>query len=144
MTDRIASDNDAVSTHRVRVAAVGRTGRLRIELAEDVDVAAGDVVWCSLEGDSGFARIDETLDGTPTIDRVAPNRRQAREGDGPDRLETWLETAGIEASDALHCDVLTEGQAYGLRRAGTRVVYEPPGARDSSLADIARSLDEES
>jgi hypothetical protein len=38
--------------------------------------------------------------------------------------------------------VLTEGYAYGLREPGKRVVYEPVERPDSSLADIAESLEE--
>jgi hypothetical protein len=113
---------------------------LQVELPDAVSLDAGDVVWCSLEGEGSFAQVSTTLEGTSVLQRVAPNRRQAREGDGPDRLDAWIETAGIEAGGAVHLDELRAGHAYGLREPGKRVVYAPPDPPDTSLSDIARDV----
>lgn len=143
MTEKIASDHDAVETHRASLAAVGRTDRVQVALPENLSLDREDVIWLALDGEGGYARVAETLDGQPVIRHVATNRRQAREGDGDDRLGPWVDHAGLSPGDSIHLDVIEAGVAYGLRTPGTRVVYAPPGRPDASLADIARDLEPE-
>lgn len=140
MTDSLPSDHDTVTTSRGTVETVGSTSRREVQLPEDGAPDPGSVVWFSLEGESGYGRIEHTLAGTPVLRAVRANRRQAREEEGPNRLGQWLERRGIEPGEVLHLDTLTPGRAYGLRRPGERVVYAPPDPRDGSLADIARDL----
>jgi len=138
VAERVASDNEAVDTHRGRVSTVGRTGRVQVELPEAIAVDAGEVLWCSLAGDAGFARVAECLDGTLAVRRVSANRRRARTGDGADELREWLSAVGLDDGDAVHVDEITEGHAFGLRPPGRRVVYAPLDPPDPSLAEIAR------
>ena len=142
MTDRLPSDHDAVSSHRVHLESVGRTGRPRVPVPAALDLAAGDVVRVSLEGEPGHVEVTEALDGTIVIDAVADNPRLARAGEGADRLREWTDAVGLGTGDPVLVDVLTAGYAYGLRRPGERVVYAAPDAPADSLASIAEDLQE--
>lgn len=141
MTDRIPSDHSSIESHRVHLSTVGRTRRCQVVLPDGLDCEAGDVVFCSLEGDGGFTEITPSLDGEPTVQSVLQTRGAARTRDGTNELSAWLEGHDLTDGDALVLDVLREGYAYGLRRPGERVVYSPPDPPNSSLADIARNLD---
>lgn len=142
MADRISSDNETVSTHRVPVETVGRTSRLRVELPQGLDLDDGDVVRLTLDGSESHARIETSLDGTPEIRGAFDNARLARSDEGEDRLAAWLEAADVQAGRSVLLDVLTPGYHYGLREPGERVVYTVRDPPDSSLSDIARSLEE--
>jgi hypothetical protein len=143
VSDRIPSDHGTVDSHRVRLATVGRTGRPRVPLPEDLDCASDDVVSLSLEGDRGRAHVATDLSGKPVIDGVYANARLARADDeGDNALTSWVAGCGLSADDPLLVDVLASGYAYGLRRPGERVVYRAVDPPDASLAEIARELDE--
>jgi len=141
VADRLPSDHDAVTTHRVTVGRVGRTDRPRIELPDSVALEDGDVVECVLDGGEYHALVETTLDGTPMIQRVADNPRLAREGEGENRLVEWFRDADVSLDGSVHLDVVTAGYKYGIRTPGERVVYSATDAPDDSLADIARNLD---
>ncbi|WP_226022083.1 DUF7112 family protein [Halomicrobium salinisoli] len=141
MADRLPSDHEAVETHRVTVASVGRTDRPRVELPDDLDVNEGDVVRLVLDGEEYHARVDAALDGSLVVSHVADNARLAREGDGENRLAEWVDGSEVALGGSAHLDVVTTGYKYGLREPGTRVVYSATDAPDSSLADIASDLD---
>jgi len=141
--DGVASDHGTVTTHRARVTAVGRTGRVQVQLPASLGLEVDTVVWCSLGGEAGYAAVTTALDGSLVLAGVARNRRRARQGHGQNRLATFLDAAGIEPGDPLELDELTSGHAYGLRPPGVRVVYTPPDQRADSLADIARDLIED-
>jgi len=141
VADRLPSDHDAVTTHRVTVSRVGRTDRPRIELPDSVDLDEGDVVECVLDGTEYHAIVETTTTGTRTIQRVADNTRLAHEGGGENRLVEWVRDADVSLDGSAHLDVVTAGYKYGLRTPGTRVVYSATDAPDDSLADIARDLD---
>ncbi|WP_324665546.1 DUF7112 family protein [Haloarcula sediminis] len=141
MSERVPSDHDAVDTHRVPIEAVGRTGRPRVVLPDDLGLGDGDVVSLVLDGDSHEARVETSLDGDPTITHAADNRRLARERDGENRLAEWVADADVSVGGSAHLDVVTEAHQYGLRTPGRRVVYTATAAPDSSLSDIASDLD---
>ena len=142
MADAIPSDHDAVDSFRVELAGVGRTGRAQLPLPAEATCAVGDIVELTVGGESSYAEVDSTLDGEPAIRGAFANRRLARTEAGEDRLRTWLDDQGYGPGSTLVFDIVTEGYGYGLRAPGNRVVYEASEPPDSSLADIARSLDE--
>lgn len=142
MTDRVPSDHDAVDTHRSRLRQVGPTSRPRVPIPAGVDVAAGDVIRLSLEGETYHAQVRESLDGDRDLRGAFANARLARtEGEGEDYLSAWVEEVGLEPGDPVLVDVVTPGYELGLRRPGERIVYEATDPPSSSLADIARDLD---
>jgi len=141
MSERVASDHEAVETYRVPIEAVGRTGRPRVVFPDDVGLDDGDAVTLALDGDDYEARVETTLDGDLAVTYVADNRRLARERDGENRLAEWVEDTSVTVGGSAHLDVVTGGHQYGLRTPGTRVVYTATEAPDSSLSDIASDLD---
>jgi len=142
VADRLPSDHDAVETRRVTIGRVGRTDRPRIELPSDLDLSAGDVIECVLDGTSYDAAVETTLDGTAMLQHVADNRRLARETDGENRLVEWFAASDCSLGGSVHLDIVTPGHTYGLRTPGQRVVYSATDAPDDSLASIAERLDE--
>ena len=141
MSERVPSDHDAVDTHRVPIEAVGRTGRPRVVLPDDIALRDGDIITLALDGDDYEARVETSLDGDRTVTHVTDNRRLARERDGENRLAEWVAEAGVSVDGSAHLDVVTEGHQYGLRTPGKRVVYTATDAPDSSLSDIASDLE---
>ena len=142
MSDRVPSDSDAVETHRTHVETVGRTARPRVPVPDAIDLAVGDVIRLSLEGDTYHTQIAEALDGTPDIRGAFANPRLARTPtEGEDHLRPWTEAVGLGPGDPVLVDVVTPGFKLGLRRPGERIVYEATDAPSGSLADIARDLD---
>jgi hypothetical protein len=81
-------------------------------------------------------------DGGAVLRGAYDTAEQAREpGDATDRLDEWIDAAGLEAGRTVHLDVVEEGFRYGLRAPGEGAVYDT-GRPPSSLADIARDLGE--
>ena len=142
MADRLPSDHEAVETHRVGISRVGRTDRPRVELPEDIDVAAGDVIECVLDGEGFYARVETTIEGQPMVQHAADNRRLARETEGENRLVEWFADSDCSLEGSVHLDIVTAGHTYGLRTPGSRVVYTATDTPDDSLASIAEDLDE--
>lgn len=146
MTDRVSSDHDSIETHRAALESVGRTDRAQVVLpteafGPDHDIVADDVVEFALDGEIHYARIDDTLEGDLVVRRATDNRRQAREGDGENRLAAWIEETDVRVGGSVHLDVVTPGHAYGVRTPGTQVVYRVTESPEDSLADIAADLD---
>ena len=141
MSDRVPSDHDAVDTNRVPIEAVGRTGRPRVVLPEDIGVADGSTVRLALDGDAYYATVGTSIEGDLAITHAGDNRRLAREREGENRLSEWVRDAAVSLDGSAHLDVVTAGHHYGLRTPGTRVVYTASDAPDSSLSDIASDLD---
>jgi hypothetical protein len=111
-------------------------------LPEGVDVAVGDVIRLSLEGQSYHAQAAEALDGGVDVRGAFGNARLARTAsEGENHLPTWAESVGLGVGDPVLVDVVTPGYKLGLRRPGERVVYEGTDPPSSSLSDIARNLD---
>lgn len=143
MADRISSDHDSIETYRAPLETVGRTDRVKVVLPGDLDVASDDVIELSLDGDTYYAQVTSTLEGDLVVRRATDNRRQAREGDGENRLAAWVESADVTVGGSVHLDVVTAGHTYGLRTPGTQVVYRATEPPNDSLADIAADVDGE-
>ncbi|WP_336336632.1 DUF7112 family protein [Haloarcula brevis] len=141
MPDRVPSDHDAVETHRVPVESVGRTDRPRVLLPAGLGFDDGDTLRLALDGDRYHAVVETSLDGEPVVSHVADNRRLARERAGTNRLAEWVADGDVSLGGSAHLDVVTDGEEYGLRTPGKRVVYTATGGPDASLSDIARDLD---
>jgi hypothetical protein len=140
VTERVPSDHEDVTTHRVSVDRVGRSNRPTVSLPDGLDVAVGEVIRLSLGGQRYYAQVEASIDEAPVLKHAADNRRLARERDGENRLAEWAtEVGAIEST--VHLDVVTPGYAYGLREPGARVVYTATDRPDDSLADIAWDLD---
>ncbi|MFB6185122.1 MAG: hypothetical protein ABEI96_11250 [Haloarculaceae archaeon] len=143
MSDRIASDNDAVVSHRQSVERIGRTERPQVVLPETAAVAEGDVIRLSLSGTEYHARVETDLHGRSVVRRAAANARLAREREGTDHLQSWVEAADVTLGGSVLVDVVTDGYKYGVRRPGERVVYDATDPPDDSLASLAEDLAEE-
>jgi len=142
VTERVPSDHDAVAHHRVHLETVGRTSRPRVPFPAALDVAADDVVRLSLAGRDTHAQVTETLGGDLAVEGAFDNARLARTADeGENRLQAWVDEAGLGPGDPIALDVVTSGYAFGLRRPGERVVYQAREPPSDALADIARDLD---
>jgi hypothetical protein len=142
VTDAIPSDHPAVDAHRVELTSVGSTGRPQLVLPTAVTCTEGEFVRLVVDGRKAHAEVVSTLGGGRAIRTARANKQLARKNSGDDLLGEWLDDAGFGPGSTLVLDVLTEGYAYGLRAPGERVVYEPIEKPDSSLSDIADSLDE--
>lgn len=142
MTDRLPSDHPVVDSHRVELDAVGSTGRPQVLLPPELACDPEEFVRLSIGGGQTHARVVSTLRGEPAVRGAYQNRRLARTHEGTNLLADWFDGHGYDPGTALVLDVLTAGYAYGLRKPGERVVYEPVERPDSSLADIADSLGE--
>lgn len=127
------------------VDRAGGTRRLEVRLPTDGDVSfpVDDVVRVVLDGSEYRARVDRRADGTPVFRGVYDTPRLARNPAGADnRLDEWVERAGLEAGRSVHVDVVEPSFAYGLRAPGEDATYRSRGQPDDGLADIAASLHE--
>lgn len=140
MPDAITSDHPTVESTRITCSEVGRTGRLRLLLPTNWE--PDGYVRLLIDGDRTHAPVGSTLEGEPAIEGAYANRRLARATEGTNLLQKWLDERGYGPGETLVVDRLTEGQVYGLREPGARVVYEPVDPPDTSLSEIAESLDE--
>lgn len=142
MSQRIASDHPTVETVDVTLGSHGPTGRPRVELPGDAPIPVDEVVFLSLAGRNGHARVRETVGGDRQIRGVYDTPAQARrDDDGPNRLVEWASASDLDAGRTIHLDVLDAGRAYGIRGPGERAVYDVPEEPDESLAGIAERLD---
>lgn len=143
MGDRVPSDHDTVETHRVSVESVGRTDRHRLVLPDSLAVSADDVVRLSVDGNAYHARLRKSLDGTLELRGAYANARLARNPEeGENHLTAWLDDVGLSAGRSVLLDVLVEGDHYGVREPGSRVVYTVRESPSDSLSDIASQLEE--
>lgn len=140
--DRIAHDDGAVRTVRARLARAGRTDRPRIALPDDAtDAFPVGTIRLVLDGTTRHAPVERSMDGGLEIRRVVDNARQAREGDGENRLPAWAEDRDLAIGRSVLLDVVEEGDLYGLRAPGESATYPLTGGRDEGLASIARDLE---
>ena len=142
MPDRIPADHDAIESYRVHLETVGGTNRLQLPIPRSVESQSGDTCYLSLSGRPTYALIDDALTGEPVIRGSYSNRRIARERDGENLFRTWLGDRNLSSGNPVVFDVLSNGFSYGVRVPGEQVIYEPPRDRNTSLADIAKSLEE--
>lgn len=144
MSDRIASDGDAVTTYRAHLARSGGTRLPCLRLPDDASVDAGDEIRLVLDGTRYHARVVGDASGL-LVRGAYDNRRLLREesGDGENRLVEWCRDHGREPDDAVDLDAVDPGHSYGLRVPGERAVYEVSKRPNRSLRDIADSLSDE-
>lgn len=142
--DRIANDNASVGTVRATLARVGSVDRPRISLPSDAADAfpVGEVVRVALDGSTRHARVHRGLDDGLELRAVYDNARQARQGDGTDRLPSWVDERDLEFGRSVLVDIVDEGFFYGIRAPSEAAVYEVPDRPDDGLAAIARDLEE--
>lgn len=140
--DRIAHDDDAVRTVRATLARAGRTDRPRVALPADAeDVFPTDTVRIILDGTTRSALIERSLDDGLEIRRIADNARQARAGEGENRLPAWVADHGLDIGRSVLVDVVESGSLYGLRGPGESATYPLANGPDEGLASIARDLE---
>jgi hypothetical protein len=140
VSDRVASDGAAVTTHRAELARSGGTRRPCLRLPDDVAVTSGDLIRLVLDGDETHARVESDAKG-PLIRGAYDNRRLARTGgEGTNRLVEWVRGTDLDVGRSVDVDEVTPGYLYGVRVPGRRAVYTVTRQPDSSLADIAETL----
>lgn len=142
MTDALPSDHPSIVSYRVTLGRVGSTNRPQLPLPEELTCESSEYIRLTVDGTRTHAEVTESLRGERTVIGAYANRRMARMGEGTDILGEWLRENGYEPGETVVLDVLTEGYAYGVREPGARVIYHPVEKPNSSLADIAQSLDE--
>ena len=153
---RVPSDGEDVSSVRVSLARSGGTRRPCVRLPDDdaldgrvesgtcdaLGVSQGDLIRVAFDGSEYHARVASDSRGR-LLRGAYDNRRLAREaGEGANRLVEWLDANGREPGDSVVLDVVVSGEQYGLRIPGERTVYDASRGPRSSLADIARDVDE--
>lgn len=141
MADRVSAE--AVPTVRATLERAGRTDRPKIVIPDDTPITAGEVVRLAFGGSTYFARVERAIDDTLEFRGGYDNARQAREGDGENRLTEWAESKGLDFGRSVHLDVVEPDFFYGIRAPGERAVYEVPDRPDESLASIAEEVSEE-
>ncbi|TKX74099.1 hypothetical protein EXE46_10740 [Halorubrum sp. GN11_10-6_MGM] len=153
---RVPSDGEDVSSVRVSLARSGGTRRPCVRLPDDdaldgrvesgtcdaLGVDAGDLIRVAFDGTEYHARVASDSRGR-LLRGAYDNRRLAREGgEGTNRLVEWLDANGREPGEGVVLDVVVSGEQYGLRIPGERTVYDAARGPPSSLADIARDVNE--
>ncbi|MFD1632610.1 DUF7112 family protein [Haloplanus ruber] len=140
MSDRVASDGDAVTTYRAELARSGGTRRPCLRLPDDAALDPGEFVRLVLDGDEYHARVDADASGL-LLRGAYDNRRLARsDREGTNRLVEWVRGTDLEAGRSVDFDEVTPGHLYGARVPGRRTVYTVTRQPDDSLAAIAEDL----
>jgi len=150
--DRIRADDcETIDATLVGHGAIDRqaielpAGAATVDGSGDADggeFPVDEVVRIVLEGTTHHARFDRFA-GSVRATGVFETPAGAREpGEGTNRLEEWVASAGLDLGRTVHLDVIEPGFAYGLRAPGAPAVYDAPDAPDDSLASIAESLEE--
>jgi len=147
VSDRVASDGEAVTTYRARLARSGGTRRPCLRLPDDAPLDGGDLIRLVLDGDEYHARVEADADGR-LVRGAYDNRRLARAdrgggAEGENRLVAWVRAVGRETGQSVDFDEVTPGYLYGVRVPGRRAVYSVTRRPDSSLSSIAEGLDGE-
>ncbi|MEZ3164340.1 hypothetical protein ABNG03_14070 [Halorubrum sp. RMP-47] len=153
---RVPSDGEDVCSVRVSLARSGGTRRSCVRLPADdaldgrvesgscdaLGVSQGDLVRVAFDREEHRARVAGDSRGR-LLRGAFDNRRLARKtGEGTNRLTEWLDANDRGPSDSVVLDVVVSGELYGLRIPGERTVYDANRGPRSSLADIARDVDE--
>ncbi|WP_435196898.1 DUF7112 family protein [Natronomonas sp. EA1] len=141
MADRVSAET--VPTVRATLERAGRTDRPKIVIPEDVSVPVGEVVRLALGGRTYFARVERAIDDTLEFRGAYDNARQAREGDGVNRLTEWAERKALDFGRSVQLDLVEEDFFYGVRAPGETAVYEVPDKPDDSLANIAKEVSDD-
>ena len=146
MSTRLPSDSDAIDSHRATIVRRGgsRTPCLELPPAVAEVVAVDDHLTIVIDGAEQHATVSGDNTG-PLLYGAYETRKQARTtGAGPNRLGEWLRALDREIGDSVICDVIVDGERYGLRAPGARAVYTVKHEPRDSLQSIAESLDGDS
>lgn len=136
--------NESVPSVVGTLARRGGTQRPSIELpAESADrFPDGDIVRLVLDGSERRTRLAHDTDGAPAIRGAYETNELARNpGDGENALPEWVDAHGLDVGRSVHVDVIEPGFKYGVRAPGETATYQATEPPESSLADIAASLD---
>lgn len=133
--------HEAIETVDGSVERVGGTRRRRI-VAPGLAPPADDVVRVDVDGTTYRAPVDETTAGDLAITGAYETPTMARNRTGTDHLAAFIDDHDLDIGRSVHVDVVEDGFRYGVRAPGQRATYESTGKPKSSLADIARRLDE--
>ncbi|MES3161911.1 MAG: hypothetical protein PPP55_10145 [Halorubrum sp.] len=153
---RVPSDDESVAAIRVDLARSGATRRPCVRLPDDADLGervesgtcdrlrltAGDLVRVVIDREERYARVASDSRGRLLRGAFDDRRRARTDGEGQNRLVDWLESHDCGPGDVVVLDVVVPGELYGLRIPGERTVYDATRGPRSSLADIARDLDD--
>lgn len=139
MTDFVT--HESVETVSGRVDRVGGTRRRQV-VAPDVEPPTDEVVRLDLDGSTYRAPVDASADGDLVFRGAYDSPSQARNHTGTDHLAAFLADHELDAGRTIHVDIVEPGFRYGLRAPGQTATYRATGQPKSSLADIARNLEE--
>jgi len=146
MSTRLPSDSDAVDSFRATIVRRGgsRTPCLELPAAVAEAVDTDDRVTIVIDGAEYYATVAGD-DSGQLLYGAYDTRKQARTtGEGTNRLGAWLRGLDREIGDSVICDVIVDGERYGLRAPGDRAVYTVKHEPQDSLQSIAESLDGDS
>lgn len=138
MTDFVS--HEAVETIDGLVERVGGTRRQRV-VAPNLEPPTDDVVRVDIDGSTYRAPVTRTPEGDLAFTGAYDSPSQARNQNGENHLEHFLDAHGLEPGRTVHIDVVEPDFRYGLRAPGQNATYRTTGQPNSSLADIARDLD---
>lgn len=146
MADRISSDHASLTTVRATLVQSGALDRPKVEVPAEHASAfpTDDVVRIVADETEYRARIEAPLTGDGREIRGlydTPGLARSPE-DGENHLGEWADATNVEFGQSVLMDVVEEGFKYGLREPGKQTVYEATESPDSSLADIARNVEE--
>jgi hypothetical protein len=143
VSDRVASDGEAVCTYRARLARSGGTRRPCLRLPDEAAVDPGDLIRLVLDGTEYHARVEGDADGA-VVRGAYDNRRLARaDGEGENRLTAWVRDIDRETGRSVDLDEVTPGYLYGVRVPGDRAIYRVTDRPDASLSAIAEGIDDD-
>lgn len=131
--------SDAVETVRASIESSGALDRPKLVVPEGT-IPEG-VVRVDADGSTYHAHVETSLQGEVEIRGLYENARLARKRDGENRLESWVESAGLESGRSALVDVVVDGEQYGLRAPGEDAVYRVVESPDESLSSIAEDID---
>lgn len=139
MTDFVT--HEAVENVAGVVERVGGTRRRQV-VATGIDPPTDDIVRLDVDSSTYRAPVSQSSDGDLAFRGAYDSPSQAREGTGTNHLADFLASHELEPGRTVHVDIIESGFRYGIRAPGQTATYRETGAPKSSLADIARSLDE--
>jgi len=150
VSDRIASDAAALSSHRTHLVRSGGTRLPALAVPSAASLSGGERIRLVLDGRQCHARVQSSADGavirgaydTGGDLRVVEGRDDSVAPAAVDnRLVEWCHDHERERGDAVEFDEIDPGFHYGLRAPGERAVYDVLRRPDAGLRDIARDLD---
>lgn len=133
--------HESVESIAASVERVGGTRRRQV-VAPALERPSDDIVRLDIEGTTYRAPVAETAAGDLAFRGAYESPSLARDRSGRNHLADFLAAHDLEPGRTVHVDVVEPGFRYGLRAPGQRATYHSTGQPSSSLADIARSLDE--